>query len=101
MDSVRSRTTTPSPTGPVRTCVGCRARDLRSELLRLVLPTSGDRSAVVVDVRGTLPGRGAWIHPVPACLDLAERRRAVGRALRADGPVSLTRVRDHLEGQDR
>ncbi|PFG42777.1 hypothetical protein ATJ88_1448 [Isoptericola jiangsuensis] len=101
LDSVRSRTSLPSETGPVRTCVGCRARDLRSELLRLVLPTSGDLSVVAVDVRGILPGRGAWIHPDLACLDLAERRRAVPRALRAEGPTSLTTVRDHLEGQDR
>ncbi|GGI07773.1 YlxR family protein [Isoptericola cucumis] len=85
----------------MRTCVGCRVRDLRSALLRLVLePSDGEAGAVprvVADVRACLPGRGAWIHPTPACLELAERRRAVPRALRVAGPLDLTRVRDHLE----
>lgn len=30
----------------------------------------------------TLPGRGAWLHPDPACLDAAVKRRAFPRALR-------------------
>jgi predicted RNA-binding protein YlxR (DUF448 family) len=89
----------------VRTCVGCRERDLRSALLRLALEPSGDvsrdESRVVADVRGCLPGRGAWIHPAPACLELAERRRAVPRALRVAGPLDLAQVRAYLEQQDR
>ncbi|MCA5893222.1 YlxR family protein [Isoptericola sp. NEAU-Y5] len=89
----------------MRTCVGCRKRDLRSALLRLVLEQSGDvprgQPRVVADVRGSKPGRGAWIHPVSACLELADRRRAVPRALRVTGPVDLAGVRDHLEQQDR
>ena len=56
---------------------------------------------VVVDVRGSLPGRGAWIHPDLACLDGAVRRRAVPRALRAAGPLDLSAVRAFLEQQDR
>ena len=31
----------------------------------------------------SLPGRGAWLHPDPACLGAAVRRRAFTRALRA------------------
>ncbi|WP_407318290.1 YlxR family protein [Isoptericola halotolerans] len=56
---------------------------------------------VVVDPRGNLPGRGAWIHPDLACLDLAVRRRAVPRALRVAGPLDLAGVRAYLEQQDR
>jgi predicted RNA-binding protein YlxR (DUF448 family) len=56
---------------------------------------------VALDVRGCLPGRGAWIHPALACLELAERRRAVPRALRVPGPLDLTSVRAYLEQQDR
>jgi len=40
--------------------------------------------AVVVDERRRLPGRGAWLHADQACVDLAVRRRAIGRALRRD-----------------
>jgi len=67
----------------------------------LVLEPSGREEHLAVDVRGCLPGRGAWIHPTSACLALAERRRAVPRALRVTGPLDLTAVRDYLEQQDR
>lgn len=99
-DPAHSRTPSPAPdAGPVRTCVGCRERDLRSALLRLVLvpDARSENPRVVVDVRKALPGRGAWIHPSTACLDLAVRRRAVPRALRVTAPLDLTAVRDHLE----
>ena len=78
---------------PERTCIGCRAKAPRSQLLRLALTTSGE---LAVDARALMPGRGAWIHADPACLDLAERRRAPGRALRAEGPLDAAPVRDWL-----
>lgn len=34
-----------------------------------------------------MPGRGAWLHPDPHCLELAARRRAFGRALRHAGTL--------------
>ena len=37
-----------------------------------------------------LPGRGAWLHRDPECVELAERRRAFARALRVPGPVDPT-----------
>ncbi|NUT41305.1 MAG: YlxR family protein [Thermoactinospora sp.] len=79
--------------GPRRTCVGCRVREAKSELLRLVLV--GDH--VIPDQRGRLPGRGASLHPRLSCLELAERRRAFPRAFRVQGPVDVTQVRAHLE----
>jgi uncharacterized protein len=42
------------------------------------------------DERRRLPGRGAWLHPSPDCLDLAVRRRAFARALRVPGPLDTT-----------
>ena len=72
----------PAP-GPVRTCVGCRTKATRSELLRVVAGAGSDgRPAVVPDPAGTAPGRGAHLHPTPECYELAERRRAFTRALR-------------------
>jgi len=79
------------PAGPVRTCVGCRARDLRSSLLRVVLVADAAGSPVLVpDEAARLPGRGAWLHPDPDCLALAQRRKAFGRALRHAGPLDTT-----------
>ncbi|MEL7976135.1 YlxR family protein [Isoptericola sp. F-RaC21] len=66
-----------------------------------MLEPSGREGLLAVDVRGSLPGRGAWIHPTSACLALAERRRAVPRALRVTGPLDLSGVRDYLEQRDR
>ncbi|WP_426998809.1 YlxR family protein [Pseudarthrobacter sp. N5] len=65
---------------PQRTCIGCRKKGPRSELLRLVAEGSGS-SAVLVDERRRMAGRGAWLHPRESCLTLAVKRRAFGRAL--------------------
>jgi hypothetical protein len=48
------------------------------------------------DPRRRLPGRGAWLHPVPECLDRAERRSAFPRALRVPGPLDSGPVRVHI-----
>ena len=71
--------------GPTRTCVGCRLRAPASELIRFVAVGSGDNVRLLPDPGRRLPGRGAHLHPDPACLALAERRRAFGRALRVSG----------------
>lgn len=78
---------------PVRTCVGCRQRVAVDELLRVV----AQGGAAVPDPSRRLPGRGAHVHPVVACLDLAEKRRAFPRALRVDGPLDTSAVRVHVE----
>ncbi|OBI80904.1 DNA-binding protein [Mycobacterium sp. E740] len=85
------------PVGPVRTCVGCRKRELAVELLRVVAAGdgNGDR-AVTVDPARKLPGRGAWLHPDPQCLDAAIRRRAFGRALRITGSPDVSAVVEHV-----
>jgi len=36
----------------------------------------------VADATASLPGRGAWVHPDPGCIDAAVKRKAFGRALR-------------------
>ncbi|WP_277987708.1 YlxR family protein [Nocardioides aromaticivorans] len=69
--------------GPVRTCIGCRQRTAKRELLRVTAGSGPDgRPAVVPDPDGTAPGRGAHLHPTTGCYDLAVRRKAFSRALR-------------------
>jgi uncharacterized protein len=48
------------------------------------------------DPRRRLPGRGAWLHLDPECLDRAERRSAFPRALRVPGPLDTAAVRAHI-----
>lgn len=64
--------------GPRRTCVGCRENAAQGELVRLAV----ERGAIVADPGRRLPGRGAYLHPDPACLAVALKRRALPRALR-------------------
>ncbi|WP_197283850.1 YlxR family protein [Mycobacterium sp. Marseille-P9652] len=86
------------PGGPVRTCVGCRKRELAVELLRVVaVPTGNGEYAVIVDTGTNLPGRGAWLHPTPGCVRQAVRRRAFARALRITGSPDTSAVVEHVE----
>ncbi|AVH56185.1 MULTISPECIES: YlxR family protein [Streptomyces] len=78
---------------PERTCVGCRERAAKADLLRIVA-VEGE---CVPDHRGTLPGRGAYVHPALVCLDLAVRRRAFPRALRAPGALDTAALRLYVE----
>ncbi|OLT07364.1 hypothetical protein BJF90_14800 [Pseudonocardia sp. CNS-004] len=52
--------------------------------------------ALVPDPRRRFPGRGAWLHFAPECLDRAERRSAFPRALRVPGPLDPAAVRGHI-----
>ncbi|HET9654627.1 MAG TPA: YlxR family protein [Kineosporiaceae bacterium] len=76
--------------------MGCRVRDHWSVLLRVAVSERDGIWSVVPDPRRRLGGRGAWLHPDPACLDLAERRRAFPRALRLGGPLDTAVVREYL-----
>jgi hypothetical protein len=77
---------------PVRTCVGCRVKAAKSQLLRIVVVAG----TLTPDPRGTSPGRGAYLHPDPACLALAERRRAFPRALRVSGSLDSAGLAAYL-----
>ena len=90
-----------NPGGPVRTCVGCRKRELAVELLRVVaVPTGNGEFAVIVDTGSNLPGRGAWLHPDQECLRVAIRRRAFARALRITGSPDVTAVIEHFSAAE-
>ncbi|WP_369035548.1 MULTISPECIES: YlxR family protein [Streptomyces] len=78
---------------PERTCVGCRERAAKKDLLRIV----AIEGECAPDHRGTLPGRGAYVHPALVCLDLAVRRRAFVRALRAPGALDTAALRRYVE----
>ncbi|MHA7141575.1 MULTISPECIES: YlxR family protein [unclassified Arthrobacter] len=51
-------------------------------------------NAVVIDDRRRLSGRGAWLHPQPACMEQALKRGAFNRAFR--GQVETRDVEDRL-----
>ncbi len=88
------------PSVPVRTCIGCRQRATKRELLRVTAGSDASgQPAVVPDPDGTAPGRGAHLHPTAECYDLAVRRKAFTRALRAGKGLSSAPVGDYLDSR--
>lgn len=59
-------------------CLGCRRKVAKGDLLRVARTPEGVR----VDPRGDLPGRGAYVHREPVCVEAALKRKAFERALR-------------------
>ncbi|QIK66939.1 YlxR family protein [Nocardioides sp. HDW12B] len=86
---------------PVRTCVGCRRRAAKTDLLRVVAEDQGHGLVLVPDPPARRPGRGAYLHPDEDCLAQALRRRAFPRALRitsgAGGGTDDTGLRRHVQ----
>ena len=66
---------------PERTCIVTRAAGAPAGLIRFVVSPEG---AVVPDLRGRLPGRGAWVTANAATVTEAVKRRAFGRAFKAE-----------------
>ncbi|HHU68513.1 YlxR family protein [Corynebacterium sp.] len=80
----------------VRTCIATRERKPDIELLRVVLDPR-DPTRLLADPGRRLPGRGAWITPDVTALELAEQRRAFGRAFRVSGTsLDTGHVRTYL-----
>jgi predicted RNA-binding protein YlxR (DUF448 family)/ribosomal protein L30E len=62
---------------PQRSCIACRKTCNKDELMRYVLSPDGQ---VIADIKGKLPGRGAYTCPTADCLRKAVARRQFGRA---------------------
>lgn len=71
---------------PIRTCICCRARRGRNDLLRLVLDADG---MVVPDAGGRKPGRGAYVCRDAGCLSLLHKINRLQRVFRTKRPVAL------------
>jgi len=78
---------------PQRTCHACRRSFPQGELLRFV---RGPQGRAVLDLRGGLPGRGAYLCPRLACLRRGVKPKGVGGALGCGAPEeSPEGLRDH------
>ena len=84
-------------TGPERTCVGCRRKGPKAGLLRVV--SHAGRGAIV-DLSGSAPGRGAYVHRETECAESALRTKAFARSLRvALGAEEAVRLRNEIGRQ--
>ncbi|MSV87416.1 MAG: DUF448 domain-containing protein [Actinobacteria bacterium] len=75
---------------PIRSCIACRKRENKTDLLRVV--REGDR--VVADSNNRKVGRGAWLHR--RCFDTAVQRKSFERALKSESPLNLDSLKDFL-----
>ena len=90
------------PRGPVRSCIGCRAKRTSDLLVRLT------RVAGRTTVDGVSNGRGAWLCRTQTadggvvdaqCLDHALRKRAFAKAWRTSlGPGDDDEIRETCGG---
>jgi uncharacterized protein len=71
---------------PVRTCVACRQEAAKRALVRVVRASTGFAR---VDPAGRAPGRGAYLHRDPACIEIARKKKALERALKATAGPEL------------
>lgn len=71
---------------PMRQCLGCREMKPKRELIRVVRSKEGE---VAVDLKGKLPGRGAYVCRCKSCLAKALKSRAIERALDVQIPDEL------------
>ncbi|MDR2947217.1 MAG: YlxR family protein [Candidatus Adiutrix sp.] len=79
--------------GPLRTCLGCRARKEQGDMERVALVSGPDGPKVVWDCRRRLGGRGGWLcRGDEGCLAAALKRRAFGRAFRVEGALDLSEI---------
>ncbi|HEY3284568.1 MAG TPA: YlxR family protein [Armatimonadota bacterium] len=72
---------------PIRTCIACRTERPKKELARLVRTTEGE---ILWDPSGKVSGRGAYLCHSLQCLETAQKRRSLERAL--GGPASVEQM---------
>jgi predicted RNA-binding protein YlxR (DUF448 family) len=70
----------------MRTCTGCRAVVPQDELVRIVVDGPRivvDRHSAPIRVAGVRrrPGRGAYVHPVAACVTVSGLARSLRRTI--------------------
>jgi predicted RNA-binding protein YlxR (DUF448 family) len=82
-----------------RTCVQCRKESPKRALIRVVrLSAEPGPGQIVLDERGKLPGRGAYLCARRECLEKARKSNALGRALKAEIPGDLyDRLKEYIE----
>lgn len=78
-----------------RMCIVTRAKGEADDLIRFV---AGPEGLVVPDLRHILPGRGCWVTARREIVDQAVKRKAFGRALKAevDVPADIGATVDRL-----
>ncbi len=82
---------------PQRTCLGCREVKEQGSLIRFVRSPDGE---ILADLKGRLPGRGAYLCNRRDCIDAALRRKQFDRAFRQScQPVTAEQLAGGVAGE--
>ncbi|MBQ9790171.1 MAG: YlxR family protein [Clostridia bacterium] len=77
-----------------RTCVVCRSKKDKSDLIRIAKLSNGD---ICVDKTGRTGGRGCYVCADPLCLEKMYKVRALNRAFKTNfGEDVYDRIRNEL-----
>ena len=71
---------------PIRTCVSCKNKMAKKDLMRLVL---NGKDRIVIDSDGKRKGRGAYICNKESCVKKLSANRKLNRVFRVERPVSI------------
>lgn len=71
---------------PLRQCLGCREMKPKKELVRVVRSPENEIS---LDLKGKLPGRGAYVCHSTECLKKAMKTKAFDRAFECTVPSDI------------
>ena len=66
---------------PIRTCIGCRDKLPKNNLLRFVRDAKGN---LQTDPTGKLPGRGAYVCQSQACINVTFKSQKINAHLRSN-----------------
>jgi predicted RNA-binding protein YlxR (DUF448 family) len=66
---------------PIRTCIGCRGKFPKKDLLRFVRDVAGN---LQTDSTGKLPGRGAYVCQSQACINVTFKSQKINTHLRSN-----------------
>ena len=66
---------------PIRTCIGCRGKFPKKDLLRFVREAAGN---LQTDPTSKLPGRGAYVCQSQACINITFKSQRINTHLRSN-----------------
>ena len=66
---------------PIRTCIGCRGKFPKKDLLRFVRDVAGN---LQTDSTGKLPGRGAYVCQSQECINVTFKSQKINTHLRSN-----------------
>lgn len=82
---------------PMRKCVATQEQCPKKELIRIVRTPQQE---VKIDVTGRMNGRGAYLKKSLEALELAQKRKALSRALECEIPQTVYEELKELIGRE-